>query len=105
MNRKLNLIVLSFAFNCLLVFTVQAQTTGFTYQGRLTDGSAPATGTYDLQFALFDALTDGNQPPQPAPITVTSSGIQVANGVISARPLFRARIVIWKSGSKFWSKV
>ena len=26
----------------------------FTYQGRLNDGGAPATGSYDFQFALYD---------------------------------------------------
>ncbi|HLM61771.1 MAG TPA: hypothetical protein VK308_13275, partial [Pyrinomonadaceae bacterium] len=90
MNRKLNLIVLLLAFYCLLVFSVQAQTTGFTYQGRLTDGSVPASGTYDLQFALFDAPSDGIQQPQPAPITVTSSAVQVTNGVFSVQLNFGA---------------
>jgi len=31
------------------------------YQGRLTDGSTAANGTYDLQFALFDGLSGGTQ--------------------------------------------
>jgi hypothetical protein len=31
--------------------------TRFTYQGRLTDGASPASGTYDMEFALFDAAT------------------------------------------------
>ena len=33
---------------------------GFTYQGQLTDGGVPAEGSYDLQFELYDAETDGN---------------------------------------------
>lgn len=33
----------------------QAQTTAFTYQGRLDDGAGPANGSYDLTFALFSA--------------------------------------------------
>jgi hypothetical protein len=28
------------------------------YQGRLTDGGAPATGSHDLRFTLFDATID-----------------------------------------------
>jgi hypothetical protein len=32
----------------------QAQTTAFTYQGRLSDGANPANGTYQMQFALYD---------------------------------------------------
>src|SRR5437764_6560386 len=31
----------------------------FTYQGRLLDNSVPANGQYDLQFALFDAVSGG----------------------------------------------
>src|SRR2546428_7147323 len=38
-----------------------AQTTGFTYQGRLTDSGTPANGNYDLQFALWDSLSGGTQ--------------------------------------------
>ena len=41
--------------------TVFAQGTAFTYQGRLNDGGAPANGTYDLTFALFDEATGGAQ--------------------------------------------
>lgn len=49
---------------CLLLCSVvvaQAQTTAFTYQGRLTDAGNPANGNYDLQFKLFDALAGGAQ--------------------------------------------
>jgi hypothetical protein len=37
-----------------------AQGTAFTYQGRLNESGAPAGGTYDLQFALYDAPSGGN---------------------------------------------
>lgn len=33
--------------------------TGFTYQGRLNDSGAPANGTYDFTFLLYDAPTNG----------------------------------------------
>lgn len=49
---------------CLLLGGVSAawaQTTTFTYQGRLTDAGNPANGNYDLQFKLFDALAGGAQ--------------------------------------------
>lgn len=48
---------------------------GFTFQGRLTDGAAPANGVYDLTFTLYDALTGGAQvgPVQTAnDLTVTA---------------------------------
>src|SRR5215471_1655595 len=38
-----------------------AQTTAFTYQGKLTDAGNPANGNYDLQFKLFDSLSTGAQ--------------------------------------------
>src|SRR5438552_18425383 len=38
-----------------------AQTTSFTYQGRLTDGGTAANGNYDLQFVLFDSPSGGTQ--------------------------------------------
>ena len=37
-----------------------AQTTAFTYQGRLNDNGAPAHGTYDLRITVYDANTNGN---------------------------------------------
>jgi hypothetical protein len=38
-----------------------AASTGFTYQGRLTDDSSPANGSYDLRFILYDAAIGGSQ--------------------------------------------
>src|SRR5215831_11137709 len=38
-----------------------AQGTAFAYEGRLNDGAIPATGSYDLSFALFDASSGGTQ--------------------------------------------
>ena len=55
------------------------QTTGFTYQGRLTDGSTPANGNYDLQFALFDSLSGGTQVGS----TQTLNTVPVSNGVFT----------------------
>jgi len=49
---------------CLVLCYVSAawaQTTAFTYQGKLTDAGNPANGNYDLQFKLFDALAGGVQ--------------------------------------------
>lgn len=64
----------------LTVGTVTAQTTQFTYQGQLNDNGSPATGTYDLQFKLFDAASGGAQ--QGA--TVNADDITVTNGVFKA---------------------
>lgn len=66
---------------CLLLLlsgllTAQAQTTQFTYQGRLTDSSLPANGTYDFQFALFNAVTAGTQFGP----TVSLTNVTVSSG-------------------------
>ena len=58
---------------------LQAQATSFTYQGRLTDGGNPATGAYDLQFRLFDALVSGNQVGS----TVIRDDVAVSNGIFT----------------------
>jgi hypothetical protein len=55
------------------------QTSGFTYQGRLTDGGMPANGNYDLQFALFDAADGNNQIDQ----TKIVSSVPVSAGVFT----------------------
>src|SRR5437016_10938893 len=51
------------AFVCAWLFATNAaaQTTAFTYQGRLTDGGTSANGNYDLQFALWDSASGGSQ--------------------------------------------
>jgi hypothetical protein len=67
-----------------------AQGTGFTYQGRLQDSGTNANGNYDFQFTLWDALTGGTQQPQPTPVTVTKSGVAVANGVFTVQLDFGA---------------
>ncbi len=81
MKKKLSLILFLFALNCFLALTTQAQTTVFTYQGRLTDTSMAANGTYDFQFALFDAPTGGT--PQGATQTIT--GVSVTNGIFTVQ--------------------
>ena len=57
----------------------RAQVTSFTYQGRLDDNSAPASGTYDLSFSAFDANTNGNLIAGP----VTNSAVAVSNGLFT----------------------
>lgn len=56
-----------------------AQGTAFTYQGVLSDGLAPATGVYDLQFTLWSAASGGSQVGG----TVAVNDLAVANGLIT----------------------
>lgn len=54
--------------------------TGFTYQGHLSDGSAPADGPYDFEFKLYDSVAAGAQVNS----TVTADDIPVNDGVFTA---------------------
>jgi hypothetical protein len=56
-----------------------AQGTAFTYQGRLNDGAAPATGIYDLRFAIYDAAGSGTQQGN----TLTNVATAVSNGLFT----------------------
>ncbi len=54
---------------------------GFTYQGRLTDGGAPAEGTFDFEFKLFDDPTGGVQVGG----TVTRDDVDVSGGLFTVQ--------------------
>ena len=64
-----------------------AQTTSFTYQGRLPDGATPANGVYEIQFTLWDAIAAGTQEPQPEPIVITRTNVQVSAGAFTVQSL------------------
>jgi len=57
----------------------RAQTSAFSYQGRLSDGGQPAQGAYDLGFGVYDAQTSGAM----VGTAVELSGVQVEDGVFS----------------------
>src|SRR5215813_5031396 len=61
--------------------TVWAQTTEFTYQGKLTDSGNLANGSYDFQFKLFDTVTVGTGTQQGS--TVTVSNVTVTAGIFT----------------------
>ena len=68
------------AFLLWCTAVVWAQTTTFTYQGRLTDGGGPANGNYDLQFKLLDTPTVGSGAQQ--------GGTLVRNPVVASAGIF-----------------
>jgi hypothetical protein len=53
--------------------------TQFTYQGDLKDGGAPANGTYDFEFELYDAEEDGAQ----VGATVPRADVDVEDGLFT----------------------
>ena len=63
-----------------------AQTSAFTYQGKLSSGGSPATGNYDLQFSLFDNASGGTQ----VATTQTLSSVGVSGGTFKVQLDFGA---------------
>src|SRR4051812_31772443 len=63
----------------LIPFPTLAQTTAFSYQGRLNATAGPANGLYDFQFRLFDAPANGGQQGS----TVLTNSVPVTNGLFT----------------------
>ncbi len=72
--RKISAILAVISLAAILAY---AQTTEFTYQGSLKDGTNLANGNYDFEFALFDS--GGAQLGS----TLTRNTVAVANGIFS----------------------
>lgn len=64
---------------CFMTNITFAQTTAFSYQGRLTDAGSPANGNYILQFKLFDAASGGTQ----IGATISDVAVTVNQGVFN----------------------
>ena len=75
MHMKFNLYAVA-AF-LLLAPAVRAQTTAFTYQGQLNSSNAPATGSYDFRFQIYNA----NNSVVAAPLT--NAPVGVTNGLFT----------------------
>ena len=76
---------------CLCASTAWAQSTGFTYQGRLLDGSMPPTASYDFEFKLFADQAGGVPRNQPMHSQTTKL---MAHGVLQPQ---LARVMIFES--------
>jgi hypothetical protein len=63
----------------VLCISTSAQSTGFTYQGRLADRGQPANGTYDIKFSLYDEAVEGNVVGEER----TNTALAVSNGLFS----------------------
>ena len=77
MKHKTSLAALLLAATILPGFS---QGNAFIYQGRLNASGAPATGLYDFQFYLRDALAAGS----PVGATNTLAAVGVTNGLFTA---------------------
>lgn len=95
-----NIIRLTFlAFVLVGAQAAQAQTSTFTYQGNLTDGVTTASGTYQMEFALFDALSGGTQQGS----TITNNAVSVVNGVFTVQLDFTAAPFV--AGANRWLQI
>ena len=65
-----------FALVTGLACHLQAQGTAFTFNGRLNDIGAPANGSYDLRFIVYDSVAGGGQQ---GPV-LTNSATAVSSG-------------------------
>ena len=84
MNNQLSsrfLLLALLAILSALSFPIPAlsQGTAFTYQGRLNDANGPASGIYDLRFAIYDAASLGAQQGY----LLTNSPTAVTNGLFT----------------------
>src|SRR5215475_16002569 len=77
-NMKMNYFFLGMAITLATAWHLQAQSTAFTYQGRLDDGGNPANGSYDLTFALCSAASGPTQLG-----AVTNTAVAVSNGLFT----------------------
>lgn len=76
--------------------TAHAQgTTAFTFQGQLNVSSGPATGAYDMTFAIYDANVGGNLIAGP----ITNSAVAVSNGLFTVALNFGAGVF---TGTNYW---
>ncbi|HVE57674.1 MAG TPA: hypothetical protein VNB22_12650 [Pyrinomonadaceae bacterium] len=77
---------------CAFIVSAQAQTTAFTYQGKLTDTNQPANGTYEMQFRLFDNPLVGQGAQQGATVTIPT--VQAVNGIFTTPLDFGAPVFL-----------
>ena len=96
MNKKIDFLRLSFFVLLACCASSTAQTTVFTYQGKLADNGNPVTGNYDFEFRLFAADTGGT-----AIATVQNLNVTVANGSFTAQPDFGACPTCFNGANRF----
>jgi photosystem II stability/assembly factor-like uncharacterized protein len=73
--------------------TAHAQGTAFTYQGQLQNNGSPASGTYNLTFALFNTNATGIPISGP----VTNNAVIVSNGLFTVQIDFGSTAFIGQS--------
>ena len=80
MKSKFGLFLFCAVLALFPVETLFAQGTAFTYQGRLNNGSSPASGSYDLTFTIYDSLSS---PTNVMAGPITNSATAISNGLFT----------------------
>ena len=91
----------SFVALLALSLTAAADPVGpaFTYQGRLDHNGAPASGSFDLKFELFDVAADGNAIGVPIELPAQA----IAGGLFTTELDFGGPLVF--DGTAYWLAV
>ena len=101
MKPRLFPVLLLFAI-CHLIsvicLTASAQGTAFMYQGRLTAGTNPATGLFDLKFSIYDNTSGGSLVGGP----LTNAPTPVTNGLFGVTLDFGAGVF---NGNSRWLEI
>jgi len=100
-NKLNNQVVAAFGllFTCILQpTTLMAQSTAFTYQGRLDAGGAPANGSYNFRFEVYDAASGGSLLAGP----LTNAAVAVSNGLFTVALDFGAGVF---DGADRWLEI
>lgn len=82
----------------VLCATANGQSTAFTYQGRLNDGTNGATGLYDLQFVVHSAASGATPVGSP----LTQGAVQVNDGFFTVSLDFGAGVF---TGANRWLEI
>jgi hypothetical protein len=78
--------------------SAHAQGTAFTYQGQLQNNGGLASGTYNLQFSLYDTNASGTPIAEP----VTNNAVVVTNGLFTVTIDFGS--TVW-NGQTNWLQI
>ena len=77
--HRIGIYIFATALVVLIDTSAFAQDTTFTYQGQLRQTGQPFTGIADLEFALYDALTDGSE----IGLVQSLTGVPIEDGLFS----------------------
>ena len=85
-------------FSCSPLSTAFAQDSAFAYQGRLSDGGQPANGTYDLEFTVYDAASNGSVAGGPQ----TNLAVTINDGLFTTALDFGSNLF---DGTTYWLEI